>query len=150
MNKFNKFLEDLSKNPMLLVIWIGVIVVAGFGIYKLFGIVKDKLNAYNATSGFEVEKNNLSFSISEFNSMANQLFNAMDGVGTSEDVIFSVFNKLQNKDDYNQLIKSFGIRSSTSFMSSFGGDLLVWLSDELSSSEIKKLNNILSKIGASI
>jgi len=74
----------------------------------------------------------------------------MDGAGTNEDIIFSVFNKIQTKDDYNQLIKSFGVRSSTSWTSSFSGDLLAWLSDELSSSDVKKLNNILSKIGVSL
>ena len=150
MNKFNKFLEDLSKNPMLLIMWIIVFILVCFGIYKLFGFIKDKISEYNATSGFAVQRNNLSYSISEFTSMANQLFNAMDGAGTNEDIIFSVFNKIQTKDDYNQLIKSFGVRSSTSWTSSFSGDLLAWLSDELSSSDVKKLNNILSKIGVSL
>ena len=150
MNKFNKFLEDLSKNPMLLVMWILILIVVSFGIYKLIRFVIDKISEYNATSGFNVQKENLTFSMSEYNSMANQLFNAMDGAGTNEDIIFSIFNKIETKDDYNQLIKSFGVRSSTSFMSSFSGDLLTWLSDELSSSDVKKLNNILSKIGVSL
>ena len=150
MNRFNKFLEDLSKNPMLLIMWILILIVASFGIYKLIRFIIDKISEYNATSGFNVQKENLTFSISEYNSMANQLFNAMDGAGTNEDIIFSVFNKIQTKDDYNQLIKSFGVRSSTSWTSSFSGDLLAWLSDELSSSDVKKLNNILSKIGVSL
>ena len=150
MNKFNKFLEDLSKNQMLLIMWILILIVASFGIYKLIRFIIDKISEYNATSGFNVQKENLTFSISEYNSMANQLFNAMDGAGTNEDIIFSVFNKIQTKDDYNQLIKSFGVRSSTSWTSSFSGDLLAWLSDELSSSDVKKLNNILSKIGVSL
>lgn len=150
MNRFNKFLEDLSKNPMLLIMWILILIVASFGVYKLIRFIIDKISEYNATSGFNVQKENLTFSISEYNSMANQLFNAMDGAGTNEDIIFSVFNKIQTKDDYNQLIKSFGVRSSTSWTSSFSGDLLAWLSDELSSSDVKKLNNILSKIGVSL
>lgn len=150
MNRFNKFLEDLSKNPMLLIMWILILIVASFGLYKLIRFIIDKISEYNATSGFNVQKENLTFSISEYNSMANQLFNAMDGAGTNEDIIFSVFNKIQTKDDYNQLIKSFGVRSSTSWTSSFSGDLLAWLSDELSSSDVKKLNNILSKIGVSL
>ena len=150
MNKFNNFLEDLSKNPMLLIMWILILIVASFGVYKLIRFIIDKISEYNATSGFNVQKENLTFSISEYNSMANQLFNAMDGAGTNEDIIFSVFNKIQTKDDYNQLIKSFGVRSSTSWTSSFSGDLLAWLSDELSSSDVKKLNNILSKIGVSL
>jgi hypothetical protein len=150
MNRFNKFLEDLSKNPMLLILWILILIVASFGVYKLIRFIIDKISEYNATSGFNVQKENLTFSISEYNSMANQLFNAMDGAGTNEDIIFSVFNKIQTKDDYNQLIKSFGVRSSTGILSSFSGDLLTWLSDELSSSDVKKLNNILSKIGVSL
>lgn len=150
MNKFNKFLEALSRNPMLLIMWILILIVASFGVYKLIRFIIDKISEYNATSGFNVQKENLTFSISEYNSMANQLFNAMDGAGTTEDIIFSVFNKIQTKDDYNQLIKSFGVRSSTSWTSSFSGDLLTWLSDELSSSDVKKLNNILSKIGVSL
>lgn len=150
MNRFNKFLEDLSKNPMLLIMWILILIVASFGVYKLIRFIIGKISEYNATSGFNVQKENLTFSISEYNSMANQLFNAMDGAGTNEDIIFSVFNKIQTKDDYNQLIKSFGVRSSTSWTSSFSGDLLAWLSDELSSSDVKKLNNILSKIGVSL
>lgn len=150
MKNFNKFLVSLSKNPMLIIIWLIIIAVVIFGIYKFWDFIKDKITEYQATAGYDVNKSNLSFSQSEYISMSNQLYNAMDGAGTDEEIIYSVFNKIQTKDDYNQLVKTFGIKSSSSWISSFNGDLQTWLSNELSYSERKKLNNILSKIGVSI
>lgn len=150
MNKFNKFLEDLSKNPLLLIIWVIILIGIVWAIYKGIGFIQDKIDNYNQTKDFNVEKENLSFSNSEFQSMANQIFNAMDGAGTSTDVIYNVLGKLQTKDDYNMLVKTFGVRSTTSFISSFSGTMIVWFSDELSNAEIKKVNNILSKFGITI
>ena len=150
MNKFNKFLEDLSKNPLLLIIWVIILIGIIWAIYKGIGFIQDKIDNYNQTKDFNVEKENLSFSNSEFQSMANQIFNAMDGAGTSTDVIYNVLGKLQTKDDYNMLVKTFGVRSTTSFISSFSGTMIVWFSDELSNAEIKKVNNILSKFGITI
>lgn len=150
MNKFNKFLENLSKNPLLLVIWIVILIGIVYTIYKGIGFIQDKIDNYNQTKDFGVEKENLSYSNSEFQSMANQLFNAMNGAGTTTDVIYNVLGKLQTKDDYNMLVKTFGVRSSTSWVSSFSGNLIVWLTDELSNAEIKKVNNILSRFGITI
>lgn len=138
MNKFNKFLEDLSKNPLLLIIWVIILIGIVWAIYKGIGFIQDKIDNYNQTKDFNVEKENLSFSNSEFQSMANQIFNAMDGAGTSTDVIYNVLGKLQTKDDYNMLVKTFGVRSTTSFISSFSGTMIVWFSDELSNAENKE------------
>ncbi len=150
MNRFNKWLEDLSKNPMLLVIWVLIIIISIFGLYFLIKFIKEKIDEYLATSDYKVVSSNLSYTTSEYKAMADQLYNAMNGAGTDETVIYDVLNRLNTVDDYNQLVKTFGTRSASSFVTSFSGTLQTWLRDELDDSEVKKVNNILSKMGVSI
>ena len=146
----NKFLENLAKNPMLLIIWVVIFIVSIWGFYLLVKFIKEKIEDYNSTSGYKVEENNLSYTTSEYKAMADQLFNAMDGLGTDDTVIYDVLNRLNNIDDWNYLVKMYGTRSNTSWVSSFSGILTTWLRDELDDSEVKKVNNILSKMGVTI
>ncbi|HEY5588703.1 MAG TPA: hypothetical protein VIK86_07085, partial [Candidatus Paceibacterota bacterium] len=83
----NKFLENLAKNPMLLIIWVVIFIVSIWGFYLLVKFIKEKIEDYNSTSGYKVEENNLSYTTSEYKAMADQLFNAMDGLGTDDTVI---------------------------------------------------------------
>lgn len=86
-----------------------------------------------------------SLSTSSYYMYANQLYNAfrpyMFGWGTDEDAIFNVFNQMNNTADVLQLIKTFGTKD--------GKTLDVWIRSELSHSEIRKLNSILSGKGIS-
>lgn len=79
------------------------------------------------------------FTDAEYKQQAGQLYNAMAGMGTDEDVIMSVFGKQQNDRDIVELNSAFGTRDSY--------DLQTWLSDDLGTGELLALNNMLANKG---
>lgn len=90
----------------------------------------------------------------DFLPMANAIFDAMDGYGTNEETIETELKKLRSKSDWNALVNAFGTRTISSgkwnFQDDFTGNLPECLNDELDSSEIQRVNQILNKIGVSI
>jgi hypothetical protein len=104
----------------------------------------------NVTRSIKVDESNLSYEQSQYTLWASQLFTAMDGIGTDEDTILRIVQKIKNQDDWNQLVKSFGVREASAFTSSFSGTLLDWLADELSTNDYNKCIEILAKVGVSI
>lgn len=150
-----------------------VIVVAGVGLlgYSLYRAWKknqDEADANHAADQANAELQLLeqqgitpTLSLSEFENMSQTIVTAVDGCGTDEDAIFSVFNRLSNDADVRQLIKTFGIRytqpcSITSPISyalwlandkAFGGPLNIFLRYDLSDSDIATINSILRQRG---
>lgn len=88
---------------------------------------------------------------SQYFAWANRLEQAMFDVGTDEDAIISVFGNLKNNADFLALKTAFGVRNYTGgFVPGFLSDDLSldgWLQQELDSSEIAQLNNILANKG---
>lgn len=88
----------------------------------------------------------------DFRSLANQLFDAFDGYGTDEDEVKVVFESLNSNADYDALKSAYGVREVSSgrgniFVSNFEGDLAATLRNELDSSELAEVNQILSNKG---
>src|SRR5690606_4840034 len=76
----------------------------------------------------------------QYNGYADDLYIAMDGMGTDEDTIGTVFQKMQNDLDVIALNNAFGVRD--------GYDLKTWLRGDLSPSDMNKyVNNILRQKG---
>ena len=74
---------------------------------------------------------------------------------TSESKIYNILNRLQKNTDWNTLVTAYGTRKLSSgagniFVKDFNGNLPDSLRNELDNSEIKAVNQILSKIGVSI
>lgn len=91
----------------------------------------------------------------DFLPMANAIFDAMDGYGTNEGTIETELKKLRSKSDWNALVNAFGTRTLSSgswnvFQDDFTGNLPECLNEELDSTEIQRVNQILNKIGVSI
>ena len=91
----------------------------------------------------------------DFLSMANKIFDAMDGYGTNEGTIENELKKLKSKDDWNALVSAYGTRTINCgrynpFCNDFTGGLVESLNDEMDSSELNRANEILNKIGVSI
>ena len=88
----------------------------------------------------------------------------MNGCGTDEDAVFSVFASLGNTADLLRLIMLFGVRfyepcAATSPISylhwqfddeAYGGDLPTWLTFDFSASDIEAINEILAGKGINI
>lgn len=93
----------------------------------------------------------------EYENFSQELVQAMNGCGTDEASIYSVFGKMANDADVLKLIQAFGVRyyqpcvwtspvSYTLWLANdqaFGGGLPAWLGYDLDASEIAKVNSIL-------
>ena len=80
--------------------------------------------------------------------IAKNLFDAMSGNGTYEDVIYKNFRKLNNEADYQALLKIFGRKKVCGyFMFCYEGNLPYLLRSELSIDEVSYVNGILSSKG---
>ncbi|NBX26671.1 MAG: hypothetical protein EBR55_00235 [Chitinophagia bacterium] len=165
-----KFYNDLPNWAKGVVAIGGVAIVGVFG-YKIYQDVKRKRDVRDASkSADEATKELKRLSFNGVNptitktqaiNFSEKLVQAMNGCGTDEKMVYSVFNALKNDADIYLLISSFGVRYYTPCGASqpvsyarwlfndktFGGDLGTWLSYDLSSSEIDSINNILSKKG---
>ncbi len=105
-------------------------------------------------SSINVNKNNLSYQESQYLLWADQLYGAMDGNGTDENAINAVMAQMKNSDDWNQLVKTYGVRKLTKgfgLITSNEGTLPANLRSELTESEMEKYVNVhLTKFGVKI
>lgn len=124
-------------------------VIMAFAVVLLFLWLRKKLKK-DVTSTIVVNEANLTLPKTNYTLYANQLYTAMNGVGTDEETIYRVLAQLQSADDWYQLVKAFGSKKASSWFSSFEGTLYDWLSDELNAKEMKKVNGILANIGITI
>lgn len=124
-------------------------VIMAFALVLLFLWLRKKLKK-DVTSTIVVNEANLTLPKTNYTLYANQLYTAMNGVGTDEETIYRVLGQLQSADDWYQLVKAFGTKKASSWLSSFEGTLYDWLSDELNAKEMKKVNGILANIGITI
>lgn len=115
---------------------------------SFFQTLSQKAQLDGETKAYEKQGMKRSYTDSQYASFATKLYNAMDGMGTSEDAIMSVFSQMNNDIDIINLEKKFGLRAS-SYAFGFGTptDLQDWLSSDLSDSALAELNNILASKG---
>lgn len=149
-NKFSE-LPPWAKGVVTLSVIAGVVYV----IFKVNKAIKKDAHEKEAkeieqeiTELTNVQKQ--SYPDSQYHSFANQLEQAMYDFGTDEEGILAVFNKLKNNLDYLKLKKAFGVRP---YMGGFippvltgqNYDMVEHLRQELSSSWIKRINDLLAK-----
>lgn len=86
----------------------------------------------NVTGGVKTDpKIILSYPLNNYNDVAEKLYQSVKGVGTDTGQVTSVVKWVKNQNDWNQLIKSFGIRD--------GENMLTWIRGEFSQSKNKAL-----------
>jgi hypothetical protein len=90
-----------------------------------------------------IRERNLSYSDSEYQTMADVIFRACHGWGTDEDTIYRILGYLKNKDDWNKLVSVYGKDKDGFYLP---GRLIY----ELDHSEQRKVNDILANIGVQI
>jgi hypothetical protein len=100
---------------------------------------------------------NPSLSEDKMKELANKMFAAFNGFGTDvngNNGLINLFAAIKNNDDLMGVIAAYGIReiSSGSWnpLSNFKGNLPETIADELSDSEITKINSVLVKSGVTI
>lgn len=153
---FDKYTSDWKKaatlGVMLLVIIIAVwIVIKMFGtnIKNLFSKAQNQLQQNAAMNTIEQRYPNQtkSYTTYEYQSMADRLYNAFKGLGTDDNVVMDVMRQMKNDLDVYALIDAFGTKQGAWPQRSFSGTLPTWMSDEMSTSELAKINSILSSKG---
>ncbi len=146
-----------NPNVRKTIIIIAIIVVA----YFVFKFASEKFTDWNikrkmdsdGQANKDIIPKELTYSDSEYIQMAQQLFEAMNGVGTTVDTITGVAKKLKTKSDWLRLVNKFGTRTLSSgivFIPDFTGDLYQCLESELSTGDKKDINNELAGIGINI
>lgn len=146
IDKINKFIDNLT--PTRLIAWVIVLVLIGWIIYRIYKGVKSTLSDYSAVKDYDSDGLNLSYESNWYNEAANKLFFAMNGAGTDEDAIIAIIDQLQTKDDWNKLVKVYGVRTLDAFwINTCTGNLPTCLMSELSGSDLDKIRSKLLSIG---
>lgn len=113
-------------------------------------VLEAENKAYITTIQHKVDKSDLSYDGTEYRDMADQLFEAFNGLGTNDKLWREVFNRMKTDADVNQLIVAFGSRKPTTGGFSFGRKaetLAQWIAGDLSAGQRKELNNMLHSKG---
>jgi len=144
--KFTSLKEATLNKPL---VWLTIIGIGGYSLYRIGKAISKKLNGSNAEQDIIDAKKagqTPSYSSATYSQLADKIYAAvMYTWGTDEQAIYDVFNKMNSNLDVAMLIKAFGKRRvefSTQDM-----ELGAHLSNDLDSSEISKLNSILSSKG---
>lgn len=110
---------------MRIKIIIYLVVAIAAAIFLLFGWAK--LKSYletKSTRTLPVEKSDLSYPLSSYDQLAELSYNALLESSTEDDsAMLDIIHTLHTPSDFNQLVKSFGVRSDNAFTKSFSGTL---------------------------
>lgn len=150
-----------------------VIVVAGLGLlgYSLYRSIKrrqeeaDLLKASQAANSELAQLANQgirpTYTDSQFEAFCVKIDGAVAGCGTDEESIYDVFRAMRNEADIRKLVSSFGVRYFTPCVYSdpvsysiwltnhqaYPGDLASFLATDLSTGDIREINDILKGNG---
>jgi len=89
----------------------------------------------------EIDAAGLTYELSIYDQMANKIYEAVSGLFTDEQAVYSEVTRLRSKDDVLQLIKAFGERGIWPFKGTF----TQWLYQSMSGGEIEQINSILAR-----
>ena len=89
----------------------------------------------------EINVSGLSYELSVYDQAANKIYEAVSGIFTDEQAVYSEISRLRSKDDILQLIKAFGNRGFWGFKGTF----TEWIYQSMSAGEIEQINTILSR-----
>lgn len=146
-----------------------VIVVAGLALlgYSIYRGIKRRQEEQDLLKAAQAANNELaqlanqgitpSYNDSQFEAFSVAIDGAVAGCGTDEEAVFNVFRAMRNEADIRKLISVFGVRYFTPCVYSdpvsysiwlanhqaYPGDLASFLATDLSSSDIREINEIL-------
>lgn len=100
--------------------------------------------ANNEVNDMQQNGETLTYPLSWYNAKADAMQQAMFDLGTDENVIYNVFENCEKLIDVLKIIAVFGNRPYYTFGINYGNlTLSQWFAEELDSSEIENINNIL-------
>jgi hypothetical protein len=120
----------------------------GLGYFALKNLFKRNYSKETTTQSqrdADQLKGTLTYPLTYYKQAADTLQAAMFDLGTNEESIYRIFSSLKNSKDLFQLISTFGVRPYYNFGLKQGNyNLGQWFTEELSNSEIGKINSILA------
>jgi len=144
--KFTNLKEATLNKPL---VWLTIIGLGGYALYKLGSALAKKLTLANADADIKAAQQSgetASYPSATYSQLADKIYAAvMYTWGTDEQAIYDVFNLMKNNIDVAMLIKAFGKRRLEFSMQD--AELGAHLSQDLDSTEINKINTILSSKG---
>lgn len=139
-------LPDLAKVVVIIVLIL--IIIRSLNWIKNFATTLAQGSSnQGAAAAYTAQGETKSYSDIEYKQMADRLDLAMRGAGTDYEEVFSVMELLQNNLDAVQLNKAFGVREYTAYFMTYRASLLEWLEDDLNSSYMDRLWNMLETKG---
>lgn len=145
-SKFTSLKEATLNKPL---VWLTIIGLGGYALYKLGSALAKKLTLANADADIKAAQKTgetASYPSATYSQLADKIYTAvMYTWGTDEQAIYDVFNLMKNNIDVAMLIKAFGKRRLE--FSTQDAEIGAHLSQDLDSSEINKINTILSSKG---
>ena len=153
MTSTGKFLADTPKWAKGLV----VAAVIGGAVYAIYKATKgnDSTKLPNVQGDIiDLKKQGqlASYSQGQYDMYANKLKQAFYSYGTDEAAVYAVFGAMKNDLDVAELVKAFGVWKVEGSIwrpldTRGDGDLAAWLTSELDTAEINRVNTILASKG---
>jgi hypothetical protein len=144
--KYSSLKEATLNKPL---VWLTILGVGAYALYKLGAAIGKKLTLSNADADIRAAQKSgetASYSSATYSQLADKIYSAvMYTWGTDEQAIYDVFNLMKNNIDVANLIKAFGKRRLE--FSTQDAELGAHLGNDLDSTEIAKINSILSSKG---
>lgn len=149
-----------ATRGLVTVVGVGLLAYIGFKVYKSVsdtagGVVSKEKGDKQEDKGWAAESDRLNqkpetrakITTAQASAFANSLHAAMDGYGTDEPTIYSVFRNIKNAGDFALLMNAYGVREISSGAwnpePNFKGTLTGALTSELAIEDKKKINEIL-------
>lgn len=130
--------QDKRTKTLIILLVVVLTVVVGIILYKTFFKLKDVKSSNDVIdrANAEIEKNSLTLTTAQLNTICEKLYKAMEGLGTDTEGVYAAFESASSRSDVLAIIGTFGVRD--------GESLEEWLYGDLSGSEIMHLNSILA------
>lgn len=104
---------------------------------------KEKENKeYEKDLNEDIKGGSVTLSSARAKQIADSIYTAVKGFGTDEEAIYSALMNIKTNADFQYVVQKFGIRDDET--------MIQWLTGDLSSSERKQCNEILSGNGVTI
>lgn len=138
------------------VVGVGGALLVGFIAFRIFKRLSSteasdraEASAVESELNEELARTKLTYPQSQYKSFASQIEIAGFDIGTDEAAIYSVFRKLKNNADFLALTQAWGKPNRKVFEWGIGRDMSLaqFLRYEMSESEIRKINDILTSKG---
>jgi len=142
------------NNPVM---WVAIATIGGIVIWKMYKKYAEGAEQRNLQKAIDkttqVDNSKLTINQAEAAIIAQKLFSAMDGMGTdSKTIMHLLIDTPRTNDDLKLIVKTFGVKDYGTYGTPWWGsgtpsDLTMWLTNELSGSDLQKLRNRFAQAG---